>query len=110
MDTLHFDRCAGAAPAYAASVRVKADGARKAWLWLGVSGKVTASLNGQKVMEEESVTRYRIGQFQKEVELRPGENLLVFEVRPARAAAQLSVQLVGQRNDGDSVDGIAWSA
>ena len=41
----------------------------KAFLWLGVRGEVTALLNGEKVMEVESTTRYRTGQFRQLVEL-----------------------------------------
>jgi hypothetical protein len=43
-------------------------------------GRVESQLNGETVMVEENLTRYRIGQFQKPVELRSGENLLVFRV------------------------------
>jgi hypothetical protein len=61
-------------------------------------------------MAEENLTRFRIGQFQKPVELRSGENLLVFSVHSDGVPAQLSVLLVGPRNDGDTVEGIRWMA
>jgi hypothetical protein len=113
-DTLHFSKWAGAgadpAATYAASVRVHSDGGRKAFLWVGTRGRVVATLNGDKVMEEENVTRYRIGQFQKAVELKSGENRLVFQVKSATGEPRLSALLVGPRNDGDTVDGIRWIA
>jgi hypothetical protein len=111
-DTLQLVQAAGASPpstTYGASARVIADGSRKAFLWVGVRGRVTALLNGEKVMEEENLTRYRVGQFQKPVELRSGENLLVLRVQAADQP-QVSALLVGSRNDGDSIEGIRWSA
>jgi uncharacterized protein (DUF362 family) len=93
----------------AAASRVRADGHKKAFLWVGVRGRVTAILNGETVMQEENTTRYRIGQFQKPVELKPGENLLQFKVHPIEGEPQLSVLLVGPRNDGDTVEGIRWT-
>ena len=92
----------------AAAARVEAGGHKKAFLWVGVRGRVTALLNGETVMQEENTTRYRIGQFQKPVELKPGENLLLFRVQPIEGEPQLSALLVGPRNDGDTVDGIRW--
>jgi uncharacterized protein (DUF362 family) len=111
-DTLQLVKAAGEAQpnaTYGASARVIADGSRKAFLWVGVRGRVTAMLNGEKVMEEENLTRYRVGQFQKPVELRSGENLLVLRVQ-AQDQPQVSALLVGPRNDGDSVEGIRWTA
>jgi uncharacterized protein (DUF362 family) len=93
----------------AAAVRVRAEGHRKAFLWVGVRGRATANLNGETVMAEENTTRYRIGQFQKAVELRPGENLLRFQVEPVEGEPLLSALLVGPRNDGDTVEGIRWT-
>jgi uncharacterized protein (DUF362 family) len=112
-DTLHFVKAAGEAPpetTCGAAVRVRAEGRRKAFLWVGVRGRVAALLNGEQVMQEENTTRYRVGQFQKEVELRSGENLLVFRVQAISGEPQLSALLVGPRNDGDTVEGIRWSA
>jgi hypothetical protein len=106
-DTLQFAKAlAGAADnlACSAAMRVRAEGHRKAFLWMGVRGKVTVLLNGEQVAEEESRTRYRVGQFQKPLELRPGENILIFKA--SSPAARLSAQLVGPRNDGDTLDGI----
>ena len=82
----------------------------KAYLWVGVEGQVQAKLNGVPVMREQNHTRYRIGQFQAPVELRAGENLLEFEITPNTDQASLSAQLVGPRNDGDTVPGIRWRA
>lgn len=94
----------------AAAVRVKAEGHRKAVLWVGAQGRLRATLNGETVMREEARTRYRIGQYQKPVELRSGENLLVFHLEALEARKQLSVLLTGPDNSGDTVDGIRWLA
>jgi hypothetical protein len=112
-DTLRFTKyAAGADPkgTYAAAVRVQADGNKKAFLWVGVRGRVTATLNGETVMEDENVTRYRVGQFQKPVALKPGQNRLVFQVQSSAGEPMLSALLVSPRNQGDTVDGIRWSA
>ena len=112
-DTLHFARWDGtrslAGATFGAAVRVRSEGHRKAYLWTGASGRVSAHLNGEKVLEREAVTRYRIGQFRTRVDLRPGENLLKFRVRAMNDEARLSALLVGPRNNGDTVEGIRWS-
>ena len=111
-DTLHFidwKKPSSDAAVYKSAVRVVAGGTRKAFLWVGARGHVTAFLNGEKVMDEDGITRYRVGQFQKPVELRSGENLLVFELKPAADRADLSALLVGPQNDGDTVEGIRWT-
>jgi uncharacterized protein (DUF362 family) len=97
-------------PGGAAAVRVHADGHSKAFLWVGLHGRVTATLNGETVMQEENRTRYRIGQFRQPVELRSGENLLVFRVEALEDEARLSAHIIGPRNDGDSLKGIRWTA
>ncbi len=110
-DTLNFSKPAGKVvpgTTYSAAVRVEADGHRRAFLWVGTQGRVTALLNGETVMQEENLTRYRVGQFQQPVELRSGENQLVFRVEAASDQAGLSALLVGPRNDGDTVEGIRW--
>ncbi|MCC6859188.1 MAG: DUF362 domain-containing protein [Bryobacterales bacterium] len=112
-DTLRFAKyAAGADPkgTFAAAARVQASGNQKGYLWVGVRGRVTVTLNGETVMEDENVTRYRVGQFQKPVELKPGENRLVFQVQSAAGEPMLSALLVNQRNDGDSLEGIRWMA
>ncbi len=112
-DTLHFARWqppASDAAVYRSAVRVTADGSRKAFLWVGAHGQLKAFLNGEKAMEEQATTRYRIGQFQKPVELRSGENLLVFELKPVSEQVDLSVLLAAPENDGGTVEGIRWSA
>jgi uncharacterized protein (DUF362 family) len=76
VDTLHLAQWRSPNATYKAAAKVVAEGGRKAFLWVGARGRVTAFLNGEKVMEEEGITRYRVGQFQKPVELRSGENLL----------------------------------
>jgi uncharacterized protein (DUF362 family) len=106
-DTLHTP---AAGESYAAAVRVRSEGNAKGFLWTGARGRVTATLNGQKVLEEENYTTYRFGQFQSPVELRSGENLLVFRVESKADVPQLSALLVGPRNDGDTMEGIRWSA
>jgi uncharacterized protein (DUF362 family) len=76
-DTLDFGKWSGQNPApgarYAAAVRVRADGHRKAFLWLGVAGKVLVRWNGEAVMEKENQSRYRVGQFRSAVDLHPGK-------------------------------------
>lgn len=112
VDTLHFaqwQRPSSESTVYKSAVRVVADGNRKAFLWVGARGRVTAFLNGEKVMEEEGTTRYRPGQFQAPVALRSGENLLMFELKPLADQADLSALLVGPQNDGDTVDGIRYT-
>jgi hypothetical protein len=112
-DTLHFAKWqppASDAAVYKSAVRVMADGSRKAFLSVGAHGRLTAFLNGEKVMEEQATTRYRIAQFQKPVELRSGENLLVFELKPISEQVDLSVLMAAPENDGGTVDGIRWSA
>lgn len=99
---------AAADATYGAAVRVQSEGHRKAFLWLGLRGRGTVQLNGETITTEENRTRYRVGQFQKPVELRAGENLLVCRVQPFEGQALLSVLLVGPHNDGDTVDGIRW--
>jgi len=111
-DTLHFDRWGGKpvtpGSRFAAATRIRSEGYAKAFLWIGVSGRFEAELNGKQVMAEESRTRYRNGQFQQSVELRPGVNELVVRVQALEAAARMSAYLIGPRNDGDTVDGIQW--
>ena len=110
-DTLNFAKWAGgAAPGtvFGATARVYAEGHRKTFLWAGIQGRLVASLNGEKVMEEEGRTRYRVGQFQRAIELKPGENVLRFRLEPVSEKALLSVLLVGSRNDGDTAEGIRW--
>jgi hypothetical protein len=112
VDTLHFiqwQRPSSEPARYRAAARVVAGGNRKAFLWVGARGRVTALLNGEKVMQEEGTTRYRPGQFQAPVELRSGENLLMFELQPLGDQADLSALLVGPENDGDSLEGVRWA-
>lgn len=111
-DTLELAKVAGGLPdagkAWGAAVRVKAEGTRKAYLWLGLRGRAVVSLNGQAVLEQENRTRYRVGQFRVPVELASGENLIVCRVWPVMEHGQLSLLLSGPRNDGDTVDGIRY--
>jgi len=114
VDTLHFARWTGSAmptgKTLGAAVRVRAEGHRKAVLWMGAVGAVSASLNGETVLQQESRSRHRIGQFRQPVELRPGENLLQFRLTALTEEPQLSALLAGSRNDGDTVEGIRYSA
>jgi uncharacterized protein (DUF362 family) len=111
-DTLHFDRWSGKpvtpGSRFAAATRVRSEGHAKAFLWVGASGRFEAQLNGSTVLAEECRTRYRNGQFQKQVELRPGVNELIVRVEALDAAARMSAYLIGPRNDGDTVEGIRW--
>jgi uncharacterized protein (DUF362 family) len=112
VDTLHFPNWQAplsSSTTYKSAVRVMAEGSRKAFLWVGARGRVTAFLNGEKVMEEEGATRYRPGQFRAPVTLRSGENLLTFELKPLGDQADLSALLVGPQNDGDTVEGIRYT-
>jgi hypothetical protein len=112
VDTLHFDRIQPVKPGavYGATVRVESVGHAKAFLWLGATGRFEAFLNGQKVMAEENRTKYRTGQFQQHVELRPGSNELTVRLEALDTRARISAHLVGPRNDGDTVEGIRWKA
>jgi hypothetical protein len=60
-------------------------------------------------MDEDGITRYRVGQFQKPIELPSGENQLVCEMRPAQDRADLSVLPAGPQDDGVSFQGIRWA-
>jgi uncharacterized protein (DUF362 family) len=111
-DTLHFDRWSGKpvtpGSRFAAVTRIQSEGHAKAFLWIGASGSFEALLNGQRVMAEESRTRYRGGQFQEAVELRPGINELLVRVEALESRARMSAYLIGPRNDGDTAYGIRW--
>ncbi|MCC7176314.1 MAG: DUF362 domain-containing protein [Bryobacterales bacterium] len=110
-DTLYFAKALdGTGPVYAAAAKVRASGNLKGYLWLGLTGKVAVTLNGQQIMTEENVTRYRVGQFQKAVELRPGENQLLFRVEAVGdRPAQMAAVLIGPANNGDSLEGARWT-
>jgi hypothetical protein len=111
-DILYADKALGGpATALAAVATVKADGHRKGYLWLGFSGKMAVQLNGEKILEEQSTLPYRVGQVKQAVELRPGRNQLIFRLRAAgEKLLQMSAVLVSPANNGDSLDGIRWSA
>jgi uncharacterized protein (DUF362 family) len=112
-DTLHPAKAAGGPTAddsYGAAFRVNAEGNRKAFLWAGIQGRCTVELNGQRLTAMENQAAIRIGQFKVPVELRPGGNLFNFRIEAMAAPPQLAVLLVGPRNDGDSVEGIRYSA
>jgi hypothetical protein len=93
---------------WSAAMKVLSDGHKKGFLWIGLNGKVVAKLNGETVMTERSVTTFRVGQFQHPVQLRPGENTLVFDVEAQGAPARLSAMVTGPRNDGDTLEGIRY--
>ena len=109
-DMLDLVAAAGDAPSYAATATVKCEGGRKGSLWLGLTGKGTVELNGQQIMQEEGVTRFRAGQFRQEIELRPGVNTFVFKVQPANGKAAIAAFVAGPENNGDSLEGVTWSA
>jgi hypothetical protein len=110
-DTLHLStvaREAATSTPYAAAVRVRAQGYRKGFLWLGVHGRVTVLVNGEQTLERESAEDCQVGQLKVPVELRAGENLVVFHVRGLGDSPQISALLVGPRDDGDTIDGIRY--
>jgi uncharacterized protein (DUF362 family) len=111
-DTLYAEKALERpAEPFTAAASVRADGNRKGFLWLGLGGKAAVYLNGEKILEEEVTTRYRVGQVQKAIELRPGDNQLAFRLQAADGKPiQLSAVLVDASNSGDSLDGIRWSA
>jgi uncharacterized protein (DUF362 family) len=107
MDTLRFG-AGKPGRRFGAATRVESAGYRKAFLWIGATGRFEAVLNGQTVLMEEGRTRYRNGQYQQSVELRSGMNELVVRVDAAAEGARMSAYLIGPRNDGDTVEGIRW--
>jgi uncharacterized protein (DUF362 family) len=109
-DTLDFVKVLGPSTAYAAAVRVKADGHRQGFLWVGLRGKLRATLNGREILHRECDTTYRVGQLQYPLELGRGENLLDFRVEPVGGQAMLSVLVTDPGNAGDTMDGIRYSA
>lgn len=111
-DTLYAEKALGkGVTSFAALAKVRCGGPRKGFLWMGLSGKTVVSLNGQKFMEGENATRYRIGQLQQPIELAPGENELLFRVEALGGRApQMAALLIGPDNDGDSLDGVEWLA
>ena len=110
-DTLNFAASlAGSAPSFAAAAKVRADGNRKGFLWLGLTGKVTVTLNGVTLLEDRNTARHRVGQIQQAVELRPGENRFVFRVDTVGDRPPLlSAVLIGPSNSGDSLEGARWT-
>lgn len=113
-DTLEFARWLpqGAAPGrrLAAAVTARASGSRKGFLWIGVDGRLTVELNGRKVVALENDTRYRVAQFRQPVELASGDNLLRFDLEALSTEPRLSLHLVSEENNGDSLEGILWQA
>lgn len=113
-DTLDLAKATGVAPAsgrvYKAAVTVDSRGHQKGFLWLGVRGSVTARCNGETMAQVESDTRYRVGQFQFAVSLKPGKNELEFTMEPRQGQALLSALVTGKNNSGDTPDGIRWRA
>jgi len=111
-DTLDLPEATGASPSnaavYRAAVNVQSQGHHRGYLWLGLRGRLTARVNGETVATTESQTRYRTGQFQFPVSLRPGVNRIEFEVQPLSGQAKLSALLTNSRNDGDTIEGIRW--
>jgi len=112
-DTLHLGDVAvqtNRETGYASAMRVRAAGSRKAFLWVGVHGRVSVTMNGNKIMEEESAAACHVGQFKVPVELNAGENLFEFRVRGILNAPEISALIVGPRNDGDTLDDIRYLA
>ncbi|MBS1825501.1 MAG: DUF362 domain-containing protein [Acidobacteria bacterium] len=113
-DTLHFHEWSKAPVTpgrrFAAAARIRSNGHANAFLWIGATGRFEAHLNGHRVLAEECRTRYRHGQFQQAVQLRPGTNELIIRLEALENQARLSSFLVGPRNDGDTVANIRWLA
>ncbi len=111
-DYLYFaDAVSTPAPVYAAAATVRAEGSRKGFLWMGLRGKAEVRLNGRQILEQESITSFRVGQVQHPVELAPGENQIEIRVTPLGGnPAQLAAVVVGPSNNGDSLEGARWSA
>ncbi len=112
-DTLDLVKATGAAPAagaaYTATAVAVSPGNARGFLWVGLRGKATVTLNGTTVAEFTCNTRYRAGQFQFPVALRPGRNEIVFRVEPLDGKALLSTLVTGARNDGDTLEGLRWT-
>ncbi len=113
-DTLNLTAWAGRKPqpgsGYGAAVHIHAGRHVRGFLWAGAHGRFTATLNGEMVMREAADTRYRIGQFQCGITLRPGENLLVFRVEELDGPALLSALVTGPNNDGDTAEGVRYAS
>jgi uncharacterized protein (DUF362 family) len=110
-DTLHFARATGTdipGTTYGAAMHIRAQGSRKGFLWLGVHGRVAVSINGAKVAEQESAEACHVGQFKIPIDLRSGENMVVFQAKGIKDAPQISALMVGPANDGDTVEGIRY--
>ena len=110
-DTLHFSRALGeTAPekSVSAAMRVRAASGSKGFLWLGVHGRVSVFINGQKLSDGESSAPCHVGQFKLPLELAGGENLFVFRIEGTPDAPQLSALLSGPRNDGETMEGLRY--
>jgi hypothetical protein len=111
-DTLDLAKATGAAPAagavYKAAVTLDSPGHHKGFLWMGLRGQVTARCNGETVAQFDSETRYRVGQFQFAIALRPGRNELEFTLAPRQGQALLSALVTGNDNSGDTPQGLRW--
>ena len=92
-----------------AATYVHSETAQPAYLWIGVDKEVKVYLNGQEVLRERSGGGHRFAQHKVPVELREGENLLLFKVGNDFGSYGLSAALVDMDNDGDTVPGIWWS-
>jgi uncharacterized protein (DUF362 family) len=93
---------------YRAVAQAQSAGHQRGYLWIGLRGKVSARVNGELVAQFESQTRYRVGQFQFPVTLKPGGNRLEFLVQPLSGEAQLSALITGPDNSGDTPEGLRW--
>ncbi len=113
-DALDLAKATGvpAAPGagYKVAAHVHAGGRQNGFLWMGLRGHAHVLLNGEPVVRRDSETRFRVGQFQYPIALRPGLNRLEFRIRPRAGEALLSVLVTGPRNDGDTMEGIRWLA
>jgi len=111
-DTLHLAqwahrRVAGGSR-FTAAATALAGGYMNAWLWAGFQGKLRLRLNNDTVFDLENRTRYRVGQYQYPVALRPGLNRFVCELEATSATPQLSLLVVTGQNNGDTPREFQW--
>lgn len=113
-DTLHLaewsNRPVTPGTRFTAVATALADTHLNAWLWTGFQGKLRLRLNNESVLDLENRTRYRIGQYQYPIALRPGLNRFVCELEAVSATPRLSLLVVTSQNNGDTPRQLHWRA
>lgn len=111
-DTLHLapwaNRPVPEGARFTAAATALADGHMNAWLWTGFQGKLRLRLNNETVFDLENRTRYRVGQYQYPIALRPGLNRFVCELEAVSTTPQLSLLVVTGQNNGDTPRQLHW--